>query len=116
MAKYVHLSRIYLNDQEYYELLSPKNVAHRDVLRLARRRGMIFSEKVNNADARARLALIPSDWPTVKHIFESMARPDPEERKTSVHVQNCSDKNDIEELIRKTQQKRAEQYGEIYVP
>ena len=116
MAKYVHLSRIYLNDQEYYELLSPKNVGHRDLLRLARRRGLIFGEKCKDTDVRARLAVLPSDWPTINRILETMARPDPEERKTSVHVRNCSDKNDVEELISKTQTQRATQFGEIYVP
>ena len=116
MAKYVHLSRIYLGDEEYYELLSQKNIAHRELLRLARRRGLVFSEKIRDVDLRAKLALIPSDWSSVKFIFDSMARPDPEERKTSVHVRNCADDNKVEELVRTITEQRAAKCGEIYVP
>src|SRR5260221_5571578 len=109
-----HLSRIYLSDDELFELLAPKNVGHRGLLKLARQRGFIFSEKARDADVRSRLALVPSDWQTVSGILQDMARPDPEERKTSVHVKNCSNKNDVSALIDATKGERKTKKDESY--
>jgi hypothetical protein len=114
MAKYVHLSRMYLSDEEYYELLSPKNVNRRELLRQARLRGHIFSEKSNESEVRSRLSMLPSDWKAVSDILRSIAKPDPEERKSSLHIYNCAPDNDLSQLVEKAQAERKEKNTEVY--
>lgn len=112
--KFTHLSRVYLSDDEYYELLSPKNISQRGLLRMAREDGFIFGEKADNEWVRSRLSMIPSDWPTVSGILEAMAKPDPAERKTSRHLRNVDPKNDISKIIAAIKESRSEKKGEIY--
>jgi hypothetical protein len=114
MAKYVHLSRVYLSDEEYYELLSPKNVNRHELLRLARCRGHIFSEKANEAEVRSHLSMFPSDWQTISEIFRSIAKPDPEERKSSLQIHNCAADNDFAKIAEKVQSQRNTKHGEVY--
>ena len=116
MAKYVHLSRIYLRDEEFFELLSPKNVGKRELLRMARARGHIFSEKATDVEVRSKLSMLPSDWRTVSDVLISIARPDPEERKSSVKIGNCAPDNDVAEIITKIQIERGAKQGEAFNP
>jgi hypothetical protein len=116
MPKYTLLSRVYLGDEELYELLSPKNVPRRELLRAARRLGFVFSEKSREQDVRSALSLLPSSWPLVSGVLKSIEKPDREERKTSVHVLNCDKKTDVAEIIKKTQTARAEKFSEFYNP
>ncbi len=109
-----HLSRVYISDDELFELLSPKNLGHRGLLKLARERGFIFSEKAPDAEVRSRLALTPSDWPTVSGILEAIARPDPEERKTSVHIKNCGVETNAAALIEGVKNLRMTEKDENY--
>lgn len=116
MATYVHLSRIYLSDEELYELISPKNVGKRELLRMGRLRGHIFSEKANDADVRSKLSMLPSDWKMVSDVLISIARPDPEERKSSVKVVNCEPDNDLVQIVTKLQSDRGAKNGEVFNP
>lgn len=116
MAKYVHLSRIYLSDEEFFELLSPKNVGKRELLRMARARGHIFSEKAPDADVRTKLSMLPSDWKIVSDVLMSIARPDPEERKSSVKLGNCAPENDLGQIVAKLQTDRGSKLGEVFNP
>ena len=114
MPKFTLLSRVYLGDEELYELLSSKNVPRRELLRTARRMGLVFSEKAEEHDVRSALALLPSSWSLVSGVLKSIERPDREERKTSIHVKHCDEKADIAEIVKQTQTARAEKYSEFY--
>ena len=111
---YTHPSHVYLRDDEYYELLSPKNIAHADLLKMARRRGLLFSGRTKPEDVRSEIATLPSDWSVVSSIYAGMAKPDPEERKTSVSLLNCDEKTDVFELVKELKKERSEKCGEVY--
>jgi len=112
--KFTHLSRVYLGDVEFFELLSPKNLAATNLLKLARSRGLVFSLRAPNEIVRGKLALLPSDWQTVSRILEDMARPDPAERKTSLHVQNCAPNVDVFALVAHVRNERGLSSDETY--
>ena len=114
--KLTHLSRIYLRDDEYFELLSPKNIVFQDLLKLARHRGMIFSHRSKEEDVRSELALLPSDWTTVSQIFEDMAKPDPDEKKSTVYLQNCQADTSILDVAKVVQLARTSKTSETYLP
>lgn len=116
MPKYTLLSRVYLGDEELYELLSSKNVPRRELLRTARRMGLVFGEKAAEQDVRSALALVPSSWPLVSGVLKSIEKPDREERKTSIHITNCDGKTDVAEIVKQTQTARADKFSEIYNP
>lgn len=116
MPIYTLLSRVYLGDEELYELLSSKNVPRRELLRTARRMGLVFSEKAAEQDVRSALALLPSSWPLVSGVLKSIEKPDREERKTSIHIKNCDEKTDVAEIVKQTQTARADKFSERYNP
>jgi len=116
MPKYTLLSRVYLGDEELYELLSSKNVPRRELLRTARAMGLVFSEKAAEQDVRSALALLPSSWQLVSGVLKSIEKPDREERKTSIHVKNCAEETDVADIVRLTQTARADKFSEIYNP
>lgn len=83
---------------------------------MGRSRGHIFSEKANDADVRTKLTMLPSDWRTVSNVLMSIARPDPEERKSSVTIVNCASENNLEDIMSKLQTERGKKFGEVFNP
>jgi hypothetical protein len=112
MAIYKHPSWIYFNDNEFFELLS--NLGHRELLKVARSRGFVFSEKADDSSVRSAMSLLPSNWPLVSHIYETIAKPDPAERKSTVHVTNCAPDNDIAAIAGSVRDERTQKNDEIY--
>jgi hypothetical protein len=114
MAKYVHLSRVYLSDSELYELLAPKNIASRKLRQRMRGRGLFYSDKGKEADVRSRISFLPSDWNLVSSMLLEIAGPDPRERKTAQRVTNYVPSQNLSEAVGKVQDERAAKYGEVY--
>lgn len=112
MPIYNHPSWIYFNDTEFFELLS--NLGHRELLKVARARGLIFSEKCDDAAVRSSLSLLPSNWPLITHIYSLIAKPDPTERKSSLHVRGCSEQNDAVIMAQAVREARAQKNEELY--
>lgn len=112
MAIYKHPAWIYFNDTEFFELLS--NLGHRELLKVARSRGSVFSEKAGDVFVRSALSLTPSNWPLVNHIFDTIARPDPAERQSTVHVHNCAPENDIAAIANAVRDDRTKKKEEKY--
>jgi mannitol/fructose-specific phosphotransferase system IIA component (Ntr-type) len=48
-------------------------------------------------------------------VLKSIEKPDREERKTSIHVNNCDEKTDVAEIIKQTQTARADKFSEVYM-
>ncbi len=83
---------------------------------MGRSRGHIFSEKANDTDVRSKLSMLPSDWNIVSDVLLSIARPDPEERKSSLRVVNCEPSNDFVQIVTKLQSDRGAKHGEVFNP
>lgn len=60
--------------------------------------------------------MLPSDWQTVSDVLMSIARPDPEERKSSVKLGNCTPDNDLGQVIATLQSDRGQKHGEVFNP
>lgn len=113
MAIYNHPSWVYFNDAEFFEMLS--NLGHRELLKVGRARGLIFSEKSNDEVVRSALSLLPSNWPLIEHIYHLIAKPDPAERKSGLHVQGCDPATDLHTLATAVRDSRATKNEEEYV-
>src|SRR5580765_1278779 len=112
MAIYKHPSWIYFNDTEFFELLS--NLGHRELLKVARSRGFVFSEKADDSFVRSAMSLLPSNWPLINTIYETIAKPDPAERKSIAHVHNCAPENDIAAIANSVRDERTKKNEELY--
>ena len=106
MPIYSYPASIYLSDYEYYELLSSKNVPFRNLLRLARKRGYIFSDKSLPDDVRNFLTNYPSDWATITDILAKISKPDPEEHTSSLNLENCEKDVSVAKLVKTIQETR----------
>ena len=113
MAIYKHPSWIYFNDTELFELLS--NLGHRELLKVARQRGFIFSEKADDAFVRSALSLLPSNWPLIGHVYALITKPDPAERQSVAHVHNCSPDNDVAAIAGAVRDERSKKNAEDFV-
>jgi hypothetical protein len=114
MATYIHLSRVYLNDTELYELISPKNLPVRKLRSQMRERGLFYSERGREEDVRSRIAFLPSDWKLVSTALSEIAAPDPRERRTAQRITNYVPDQDIAAAVTKVQDERSTKYGEVY--
>ena len=114
MPTYVHLSRVYLSDSELYELLSPKNFAPRNLRSRMRSRGLFYSDRGKEEEARSRIAFLASDWALISAALAEVASPDPRERKTTQLITNYSPGQDVGAAITTIQDERRHKYGEVY--
>lgn len=112
MAIYNHPAWIYFNDTEFFELLS--NLGHRELLKIARARGLIFSEKAPDASVRSALSLLPSNWPLVTEIYSFIAKPDPAERKSALQVHGCKPESDMVTIAQTVRDERQQKNEETY--
>jgi hypothetical protein len=114
MPKFTLLSRVYLGDEELFELL--KNLPRRELLRMARRRGYLFGEKEEEDVIRNFFAMLPSDWRFVTGSLALFSKPSKQERKMSVDVKGCEPSLSVDNIVQASAEQRSGKFSEVYNP